>query len=85
MLHILAHAQELSTQAKLLFDSFPWRDETSRIVCTEEIPCVKSREVLEGTQNLVTANCEKRRFISNGEDVVGSALGYVLVVATNRR
>lgn len=56
MFNILAQPQCLSCEAELLFDGFVGCDDTSGIVRSVEIPGVKTREVLEGTEELITTD-----------------------------
>lgn len=56
VLDILSNPQGFSCEAEVLFDSFVGCDQPGGVVCSEEIPRVEAREVLEGAEELVTTN-----------------------------
>ena len=56
MLNVFTQSQGLSRQSELLLDCFEGSNVSSGIVRTKEIPGVKPRKVLEGSQKLVATN-----------------------------
>ena len=58
MFDILAYPQSLAREAELFLDGFIGSNEASRMVGSIEIPCVKAREVLKGSEEFIAADCE---------------------------
>ena len=50
MFDILPQSQSLASQPELLFDGFEGRNDASGVVRSKQVPGIKSREVLEGTE-----------------------------------
>lgn len=57
MLDVLAHAHQFARQAELRFDGSERRDGRGERICTEEVPGVEAREVLNGSEELISAYC----------------------------
>lgn len=57
MFDILAETESFAGEAELLLDGFERGDEAGWAVGSEEVPCVEAGEVLEGSEELVAADC----------------------------
>lgn len=88
MFDILAETQRFAGESELLFDGFEGSDEAGWSVGSEEIPGVEAREVLEGTEELVTADCKGSVMVSDASEVLAGQAQKseaIPVVATKRR
>lgn len=76
VLHKLAKSHDLTSQAKVLLHRLKWSDGRGRVVRSVEIPCVESGEVLEGSEELVTADggCDEFEVMGHG-GVVDEGIG----------
>ena len=57
MLDELAQAQDFTRCAELFLRRLEWLNRCLRVVGAEEVPCVEAGEVLDGSEELVAADC----------------------------
>jgi hypothetical protein len=75
MFDILADAEALPRETELLLDSLEGGDNPLWVVGTVEVPGIKAREVLEGTEELVAADYRRGGGVSWGRWEAGGGTG----------
>lgn len=88
MFDILAKAESFASQTELLLDGVERGDEAGWLVGAEEVPGIEAGKVLEGTEELVAADCRGCGVISRIARVgtrKQRISGAIPVVATKRR